>query len=160
MNEVTLTLPNSNDKVRSELPTVSSNSTESILCEETTLPQNSNEVILSDNTTTNRGENNLDGFLHKCVIVRYDEQAYPGQVTDVDEKQGDLHVICIHKIGHNRFFCPSPPDTCWYDYEDMIAVITETVKVTGRHYQVSPLILAETEIKRNLSIKIIMMCIT
>ena len=99
--------------------------------------KNSNKVILSDITTTNKGEDDTDNLCHKVVIVRYDGQAYLGQVTDVDNKQGDLQVTCMHKVGHNRFFWPSLPNTCWYDYEDMIANITEPVKVTGRHHRYS-----------------------
>ena len=66
----------------------------------------------------------------------------------------DQQVTCMHNIGHNLFFSPSPSDTCWYGYEDMIAVNSESVKVTGRHYQVSPLTWAEIELKRNLPIKL------
>jgi hypothetical protein len=76
-------------------------------------------------------ENTPESYLNKHVIVKYDAQPYPGLV--VDEDLEDLQVMCMHRIGQNRFFWPVRADICWYVKDDIVCVIPEPEKVTGRH---------------------------
>ena len=56
------------------------------------------------------GDLNSRDYLNQHMVVTYDGKPYPGQVIDVDEQQGHLHVSCMHRVGTtNRFFGPSAP---------------------------------------------------
>ena len=76
---------------------------------------------------------------NKCaglyVVVCYNKAAYPGLV--VDAGQSDLYVQCVHdlgKKGHNCFYWPKKfKDVCWYDYDDVLAVIPEPTKIESSY---------------------------
>ena len=74
----------------------------------------------------------------KYVIVKYGKNAYPGIVEDAGEI--DVFVKCMHGVGRknsNRFYWPKKIiDRCWYDYENILAVIPEPTKSTDSHYKV------------------------
>lgn len=92
----------------------------------------------------------LSDLLNQFVIIQYDGIPYPGKVVDIDDQQGDLQISCMHRIGPNRFFWPSKADLCWYEHDDILAVIPEPAKVTHRHCEVSPLIWNEVTQKLNI----------
>ena len=78
----------------------------------------------------------VEHLLNNYVVVKYDGRNYPGKVVDIDTQQGEVQVSCMHKVGHNRFFWPARADLCWYTLDDILAVISEPTKVTGRHFQI------------------------
>ena len=78
----------------------------------------------------------VEHLLNNYVVVKYDGRPYPGKVVDIDTQQGEVQVSCMHKVGHNRFFWPARTDLCWYTLDDILAVISEPTKVTGRHFQI------------------------
>lgn len=81
--------------------------------------------------------------LDKYVVVLYDGIAYPGYVEDttVDE----VYVECMHRVGrkpkeNNRFFWPQRiKDKCWYEHDQILAIIPQPQKNVGSyHYGVEP----------------------
>ena len=76
----------------------------------------------------------------KHVIVKYGRQAYPGIVEDAGEY--DVFVKCMHGIGRknsNCFYWPKKIiDRCWYDHENILALIPEPTKMEGTnsHFKV------------------------
>ena len=42
----------------------------------------------------------------------------------------------MHRIGNNRFYWPQNADICWYEKDDILAVIPPPSAVTARHMQV------------------------
>jgi hypothetical protein len=74
----------------------------------------------------------VDSYVGKHVVVRYDNTAYPGLVLDQDGDE--IYVTCMYKVGRNRFLWPRVEDTLWYAKEQIIMVIP----VTKRHLQVEP----------------------
>ena len=65
------------------------------------------------------------------VVVRYDKKLYPGIV--IDDDTDEVQVKCMHQIGDNRFFWPTRDDICYYNNDDVLAIIPEPVSVTSRH---------------------------
>ena len=64
-------------------------------------------------------------------------------VLDVDE--GELHIQCMHQVGGgNCFFWPKMKDLLWYEYENILAVISEPVLKgdSHDHYIVDPFVWA------------------
>ena len=84
----------------------------------------------------------IEGLLDNYVVVRYDGKPYPGRVIDTDPIHGDVQVSCMHSVGRNRFFWPHRADECWYDMCDILTVITEPQRVSGRHMQIDPKVYA------------------
>ena len=76
----------------------------------------------------------------KFVIVRYNNKAYPGLVEDAGDS--DVYVECMHQVGRknpNCFFWPRKiKDKCWYDHDNILAMIPEPVKKDGTssHFEV------------------------
>ncbi|CAC5403200.1 unnamed protein product [Mytilus coruscus] len=76
----------------------------------------------------------------KYVVIKHDEKPYPGVVEDAGES--DIYVQCMHRVGkkdNNCFFWPRTiKDKCWYEYDDVLAVIPEPTKIEGSysHYQI------------------------
>ena len=76
----------------------------------------------------------------KHVIVKYGRQAYPGIVEDAGEY--DVFVKCMHGIGRKNSNCLYWPkkiiDRCWYDHENILALIPEPTKMEGTnsHFKV------------------------
>jgi hypothetical protein len=81
---------------------------------------------------------NLSDYIGKYVVVQYDGMPYPGYVEEAD--QSDVYVVCMHHIGkknENRFFWPNPKqDKCWYDCQDIIALIPEPTRICSNHFQI------------------------
>lgn len=71
----------------------------------------------------------------KYVIVQYGKNAYPGYVEDAGEH--DVYVQCMHGVGRkqsNCFYWPKKLiDRCWYDYEQILALIPEPEKIKQSH---------------------------
>lgn len=91
----------------------------------------------------------------KFCVIRYEGQAFPGKVLDMDEN--DVQVTCMHKVGENQFFWPAPlTDVLYYPYEDVLRLIPEPKPVTkiGRHFQVDPIVWKS--IQRLLQINILL----
>ncbi|CAC5390284.1 unnamed protein product [Mytilus coruscus] len=76
----------------------------------------------------------------KYVVIKYDEKPYPGVVQDAGES--DIYVQCMHRVGkkdNNCFFWPRTiKDKCWYEFDDVLAVIPEPTKIDGSysHYKI------------------------
>ena len=76
----------------------------------------------------------------KYVVIKYDNKPYPGIVEN--SGQSDIFVQCMHRVGkkdNNCFFWPKTiKDRCWYEYDDVLAVIPESEKKDGSysHYQI------------------------
>ena len=94
-------------------------------------------------TDTSKMETSIPQPIHcigKYVIVKYGNHAYPGIVEDAGEY--DVFVMCMHGVGRknsNRFYWPKKIiDRCWYDHENILAVIPEPTKITGSfsHYKI------------------------
>lgn len=94
-------------------------------------------------TDTSKIETSIPQPIHcigKYVIVKYGNHAYPGIVEDAGEY--DVFVMCMHGVGRkisNRFYWPKKIiDRCWYDHENILAVIPEPTKITGSfsHYKI------------------------
>lgn len=82
-----------------------------------------------------------ENCLGKHVVVQYDGELYPGVVINVGSN--DLYVQCMHKVGKldNCFFWPRyRKDQCWYQYQNVLAIIPKPVKKAGSnsHFIVSP----------------------
>ena len=73
-------------------------------------------------------------YLDRHVIVMYNEKPYPGLVLNVDTD--DVSVRCMHRVGQNRFYWPSTEDVCWYNKDQIVAVIPPPTSVTSRHMQI------------------------
>ena len=73
-------------------------------------------------------------YLDHHVIVMYDDKPYPGLVLNVDTD--DILVRCMHRVGQNRFYWPSTEDVCWYNKDQIVAVIPPPTSVTSRHMQI------------------------
>ena len=73
-------------------------------------------------------------------LVRYDGNAYPGKILDVDADDDDALVLCMAKVGENRFFWPTVyQDVAWYMRQDILTLIGEPKPVgRGRHCEVDP----------------------
>ena len=77
----------------------------------------------------------------KYVIVKYGKHAYPGIVEDAGEN--DVYVQCMHGVGRkqcNIFYWPKKIiDRCWYDFEDILAVIPVPTRIPGSysHFKVN-----------------------
>lgn len=76
----------------------------------------------------------------KYVIVKYNSLPYPGYVQDAG--QSDLYVECMHRIGKKGKKCFVWPkkikDKCWYDYDNILAIIPEPKKIPGSfsHFEI------------------------
>ena len=70
--------------------------------------------------------------IRKCI--GRDEKPYPGLVLNVDT--ADVLVRCMHRAGQNRFYWPSTEDVCWYNKDQIVAVIPPPTSVTSRHMQI------------------------
>ena len=76
----------------------------------------------------------------KYVIVKYGRNAYPGFVEDAGKC--DVFVQCMHSVGRkesNCFYWPKKIiDRCWYDFENILAIIPEPSRISGcyTHFKV------------------------
>lgn len=74
--------------------------------------------------------------------MEYDGNPFPGFVEDADAS--DVYVECMHKVGKwnkNMFYWPRKvKDKCYYNYDDVLAVIPEPRKIEGEtsKFQVEP----------------------
>lgn len=98
---------------------------------------NSDHVEASPNTGITDSDASAEkSYIGKHVIVKYDDNVYPGVVLDSDETE--VKVKCMYKVGFNRFLWPKRDDVIWYKMSDVLAVIPEPTPVTKRHLQVDP----------------------
>ena len=95
-----------------------------------------NACICESKVSNIVSETEYGTLIGQYVVVRYDGSLYPGKV--VDEDVGDVKVNCMSKIGENRFYWPTREDICYYMRDDVVSVIPEPERVTGRHMQVTP----------------------
>uniref|UniRef100_A0A0E9P581 Uncharacterized protein n=1 Tax=Anguilla anguilla TaxID=7936 RepID=A0A0E9P581_ANGAN len=57
-------------------------------------------------------------------VVNYEDEGYPGIITEVQEKI--VKVKCMHRNGINKFFWPSPrEDITWYADRQIVCLIPE-----------------------------------
>ena len=73
-----------------------------------------------------------EGLIGKWCAVRYDGDAYPGIIQDVDAGSGAL-VKTMNRVGPNRFFWPMRDDIIWYELENVLGLVPEPLPVTKRH---------------------------
>ena len=77
---------------------------------------------------------NLQG---KWCVVRYNVNAYPGTVTEVEYL--DIEVKCMNSVGVNCFYWPANRDyVCWYNVDDVLFLIPEPENAGSRHVQIRP----------------------
>lgn len=76
------------------------------------------------------------GNVGKWCVIKYDGDAFPGIIQDIDEES--VEVKCMCKVGMNRFFWPRLEDCIWYPWADVLGLIQPPKPVTKRHVQVSP----------------------
>ncbi|KAJ3666449.1 hypothetical protein Zmor_001891 [Zophobas morio] len=60
------------------------------------------------------------------VIVKYEENHYPGQVLNITEKQ--IRVNAMIKSGLNSWKWSNDPDVVWYEKEDVVTKNNEPKK--------------------------------
>ena len=69
-----------------------------------------------------------------CIVV-YDNRPYPGTILSIEED--DIEVKCMHKVGKNRFFWPSPrEDITWYKDDQVLCLIPEPKQFNRRSFMV------------------------
>ena len=95
-------------------------------------------VTVADSTASTEVELPDGGksLIDEYVVVKYDNIAYPGIVTDEDND--DVEVKCMSKVGNNRFYWPMHDDICWHKKDSILGLIPPPEKVTGRHMRISP----------------------
>ncbi|KAJ4933475.1 hypothetical protein JOQ06_030303 [Pogonophryne albipinna] len=87
-------------------------------------------------------------LLGKWCVITYDDNPYPGIITDIAE--GGLEVKVMHYIGRNRFFWQRLEDKIWYTVDKVVTLIPPPENVTQRHVQISPRVFAAVCKKLNL----------
>ena len=75
------------------------------------------------------------GLVGQWCAVKYDGDAYPGIIQDVDRYSGAL-VKTMSRVGENRFFWPQRDDIVWYETMHVLGLIPEPVPVTKRHKEI------------------------
>ncbi|XP_069139889.1 uncharacterized protein [Argopecten irradians] len=90
-----------------------------------------------------------NSIVNKYCVVKYDDQAYPGIIHDVDDDE-EVEVQVMHRIGRNRFFWPLMQDILWYPKENIITMLADPPQlVTKRHHEITPKIWALIEKELN-----------
>lgn len=64
-------------------------------------------------------------------LVKYDNLTYPGEVTDIDDREAEVSVML--KAG-TMYKWPKCPDVLRYSKDQVIRKISPTVKVNNRRY--------------------------
>lgn len=64
------------------------------------------------------------------VIVKYENEYYPGKILNVTESQVRVNVMV--KSGVIGWKWPQTPDVLWYEKNDVIKIITEPQKLNNR----------------------------
>ncbi len=75
-----------------------------------------------------------DDIVGQWCVIRYDDEVYPGTIVEVSETH--VHVKCMHRVGHNRYYWPMREDALWYPFEDVLRLIPAPQHVTARHVEI------------------------
>jgi len=67
-----------------------------------------------------------DGLISQLCVVRYDDQAYPGVIEDVDEDS--VQVRAMHSSEANHFYWPMIEDLCWYRKEHVVTLLQKPMQ--------------------------------
>lgn len=59
---------------------------------------------------------------------------YPGTIVEVSETH--VHVKCMHRVGHNRYYWPMREDALWFPFEDVLRLIRAPQHLTARHVEI------------------------
>ncbi len=75
-----------------------------------------------------------DDIVGQWCVIRYDDEVYPGTIVEVSETH--VHVKCMHRVGHNRYYWPMREYALWYPFEDVLRLIPAPQHVTARHVEI------------------------
>ncbi|CAH0553040.1 unnamed protein product [Brassicogethes aeneus] len=79
---------------------------------------------------TNQTLENITYKKDSFVIVKYDEDYFPGKILNVTDKQVRVNVML--KSSRNGWKWPNTPDVLWYEKMDVMREISEPTKLNNR----------------------------
>lgn len=92
----------------------------------------------STSTTTNKPDHKADDGhpwqleIGNWIIVKYENNIYPGKITDTDTDDQTIEVEVLHSIGFNKYVWPAKEDKIWYHEEDVLYTTEPPINISKR----------------------------
>lgn len=92
----------------------------------------------STSTITNKPDHKADDGhpwqleIGNWIIVKYENNIYPGKITDTDTDDQTIEVKVLHSIGFNKYVWPAKEDKIWYHEEDVLYTTEPPINISKR----------------------------